>query len=369
MCGLLRDLADGKPEVHPAANGAGWWRRDIRMQFRPVFRSVTTPEPKADWRTQQQRARPVLIAGKTGTLGKALARACEWRGLDYVLTDRTVLDLADDRSVKSALDRFEPWAVINAAGWVRVDDAEDNEHGCFEANARGAIALAEACAARGVQFAGFSSDLVFDGAAGRAYLESDRPNPLNAYGRSKAAAEEGVLGSGGTALMIRTAAFFSPYDPHNFAAHVVRTLARGHQVRAAADQVVSPTYVPDLVDAVLDLVIDGEQGVWHLANDGAASWAAFGVMIARALGLDERLVLPAKGSELALPAPRPSSVVLRSERGWIMPPLENAVERYAAILTAAEFAAEVEAEIDREITPAALQAAVRGPDTPRRLLD
>lgn len=359
LTGLLSDLASGKDDLHPVTAQPGWWRRDVRLQFRPVFRSVATPEARSVWRTQEAPARPILITGKTGTLGKALARACEWRGLDYVLTDRAMLDLADPASIEATLERYRPWAVINAAGYVRVDEAEQDEAACLAANADGAIALAAACAARDIGFAGFSSDLVFDGALGRAYVESDALNPLNVYGRSKALAEQGVLAAGGKGLMIRTAAFFSPYDPYNFAAHVVRTLARGQRLEAAEDQVVSPTYVPDLVDAVLDLVIDGETGLWHLANDGEASWARFAHMIARSLGLDERLIVPVRdGVHLAR---RPAGVALASERGWIMPSLENAVERYGAIMSAADFEAEVEAEIDREVAPMKARIERRAP--------
>jgi dTDP-4-dehydrorhamnose reductase len=91
-------------------------------------------------------------------------------------------------------------------------------------------------------------------------VESDAPNPLNVYGRSKAEAERRTLAAGGKPLVVRTAAFFSPHDPHNFAAWVVRELSAGRPVRAAEDAVVSPTYVPDLVRAAFDLLIDGETG-------------------------------------------------------------------------------------------------------------
>lgn len=348
VAGLLKALSDTTLQRHPVLASPGWWRRDVRLQFQPVFRSVDAPEPKRQWSPQRAAPTPILITGATGTLGKALARACEWRGLEYVLTDRGQLDLADPASINAALQRYAPWAVINAAGWVRVDDAEGDAAGCHAANASGAADLARACAARGVQFAGFSSDLVFDGLKGCAYDEDDVPAPLNAYGRSKLAAERGVLAAGGRGLIIRTAAFFSPYDPHNFAAHVVRSLAGGHSVPAASDLIISPTYVPDLVDATLDLVIDGEAGLWHLANRDALTWAEFAVRLARALGLDADLIQPVPAASFGWPAARPANAALVSARGWIMPSLENAIERYAAALSAVDFAAEVEAQIDRQ---------------------
>ena len=99
--------------------------------------------------------------------------------------------------------------MVNAAGWVRVDEAQADPAGCFAANAAGAVRLARACRERGVPIAAFSSDLVFDGRAGRPYVESDAPRPLNVYGASKARAERAIADLGGRALIVRTAAFFS----------------------------------------------------------------------------------------------------------------------------------------------------------------
>jgi dTDP-4-dehydrorhamnose reductase len=351
MATMLKTLARGG-EPHPVLAGQGWWRRDIRLQFQPVFRSVDYPEPRRSWQVGGGKPRPLLITGATGTLGKALARACEWRGIDYVLTDRAALDLADAGSIARALEVNRPWAVVNAAGWVRVDEAEAQAAACHAANAEGAIALARACAERDIAFTGFSSDLVFDGAKAGAYDETDPVCPLGVYGHSKAACEAGVLGAGGKALMIRTAAFFSPFDPYNFAAQVVRRLAGGHGVDAADDLIVSPTYVPDLVDATLDLVIDGESGLWHLANQGQASWAEFARLLAEAMRLDANLVRGRPAASFGWAAPRPRQAALSSTRGWIMPSLDNAVARFAAMLAAVDFEAEAEAWIDRVAAPA-----------------
>ena len=342
----LQRLADGGA-VHPGASGAGWWRRDIRLQFKPVFRTVEAPEPRPEWRTPAAPARPLLIVGATGTLGKALARACEWRGIDYRLTGRGELSLDDETSIARVLEAAQPWAVVNAAGWVRVDDAEADPAGCMAANAEGAARLARACRDRGLPFTGFSSDLVFDGRRDRAYVEGDAPGPLNVYGASKGRAEAEILGLGGQALMVRTAAFFSPYDPYNFAAQVLRTLAAGQAFAAADDLVVSPTYVPDLVGAVLDLVLDGETGLRHLANDAAVSWADFARQVAGALDLDAGLVQGVPAASFGWPAARPAYAALSTERGRIMPPLDNAIARYAAVVREAQFAAEADALIDR----------------------
>jgi dTDP-4-dehydrorhamnose reductase len=328
---LCRRLARGEPADLPVLQAPGWWSRDIRFEFEPVW--CPHPDPvRRRWSPASAHPRPLMITGATGTLGRALARACEHRGLAYVLTCRNELAVDSAASIEQALDRIAPWAVINAAGWVRVDEAEADEAACHAANAEGPALLARACVARDLGFTTFSSDLVFDGEKTGVYLEDDPPAALNAYGRSKAAAEAAVLAVGGQALVVRTAAFFSPFDPHNFAQAVVRSLTARQPFQAAQDLVVSPTYTPDLVNAVLDLMIDRETGLWHLANAGAVSWAEFGARIGRACGLDERLVVPRPASALGWAAPRPRAAALASRRGRMMPDLDDAIGRFAAVV-------------------------------------
>jgi dTDP-4-dehydrorhamnose reductase len=330
IASLLRQLPSAAPR-HPAAGGKGWWTRPLRLLHDTVLRPAGVREhsPAATRRTS---ARPLLICGATGTLGQAFARACRHRDIAHVLTDRAALSLDDPASVEAALALHRPWAVINATGYVLVDDAETHDEACWRANAYGMEVLAAACSAHGVHCSGFSSDLVFDGAAARPYLESDLPRPLGAYGRSKLGAERALATHGG--LAIRTAAFFSPFDRYNFAVAVVRALSNDVSVAAADDHIISPTYVPHLVDAVLDMVIDGEQGVRHLAGDQPLSWAAFGRQIARACALDERLIEAVPGRALGWVAPRPRYAALGTTFGMRLAPLESAIAQFAESIAA-----------------------------------
>jgi dTDP-4-dehydrorhamnose reductase len=311
------------------ALGNGWWRRDIRLQFAPAFRSVQSPDPRRRFRPSAASSSPLLILGATGVLGQAFARSCEWRGLDYVLTDRRQMTLDDDLSIFAALDEHRPWAVINAAGYVRVDEAEGDPAACHEANTAGALRLACACASRDVPLLSFSSDLVFGGDAERPLVESDRVRPLGVYGQSKADLEQGLASLPGRFLTVRTAAFFSPFDSHNFAAAVVDHLTRGVEFWCADDLTVSPTYVPDLVDTALDLLIDGETGLWHLANRGETTWAGFAVDVAHACGLDAAGIRGAPWRTLGWRARRPARTALASDRGALMPTLADAIDRFA----------------------------------------
>src|SRR3546814_8340 len=125
-----------------------------------------------------------------------MARACALRNIPFILTSRAELDPTAPETVAAALDRIAPWAVVNAAGWVRVDEAETARDACLTANARGAVALAKACGDRGVASLSFSSDLVFDGKKGAPYVEDDPVAPRNCYGLSKAEMEEGIAALG-----------------------------------------------------------------------------------------------------------------------------------------------------------------------------
>ncbi len=297
---------------HPALDRAGWWKRDIRFYRPPARRSsvcrlVGSP-------------RQLLITGATGTLGRAFSRLCDARGLDHALVSRGEMDIADRASVAAALACHKPWAVINTAGYVRVADAEREPEACFRENAVGAEVLAEGCAAARIPLVTFSSDLVFDGRAGHPYAESDAVHPACTYGASKAEAERRVLAAHDGALVLRTSAFFGPWDRYNFVWSVLRALSSGNAVEAGVD-VVSPTYVPDLVHEVLNLLIDGGTGIWHMTNPGEVSWRDLAARAARLGGFDEDLVTPASDEE-------PLNTALVSERGILLPPLEGAIERF-----------------------------------------
>jgi dTDP-4-dehydrorhamnose reductase len=276
-----------------------------------------------------------MITGAHGTLGSAFKRIAAERGLNAYCFDRAGLDITERNAVRRALQGVRPWAVINAAGYVRVDDAETDAEACCRANSAGAAILAEECDSLGVPVLSFSSDLVFDGVAGRPYTEDDTINPLSVYGASKADAETRLTALTNT-LVIRASAFFGPWDSHNFISTTFAALRRNDHVAAAADVVVSPTYVPDLVHNSLDLLIDDERGIWHLANPGEVSWAEFAVMAARAAGLNADLVQAVPLAELGLRAKRPLYSALRSSRGSLMPSLDDAIARYLLQSTLAE---------------------------------
>jgi len=329
VAALMRELATGASPSHPVLKGQGWWRRSDRLTFPAVATRMTVaslhPEhPISGDGTVQ----PILITGATGTLGNAFARICSQRNLAFVLLTRREMDIAVTASVEQACARYVPWAIINASGYVNVDRAETDVVRCFRENTIGPSVLAEICAKEGIRLLTFSTDLVFDGQQQRPYLESDPVSPLNAYGRSKAGAEQQVLGRHAGALVVRTSAFFGPWDHHNFITMGLKALAEERPFAAAKDITVSPTYVPDLVHTCLDLLVDGEAGIWHLTNGEAITWADLLMKAAARAGIGARMLDPRESNQLGYVAPRPRYSALSSERADFLPCLDDALDRY-----------------------------------------
>jgi dTDP-4-dehydrorhamnose reductase len=310
-------LGAGETIDHPVLDLPGWWRRPGRTHARPGYDMLP--------RGATRRARPILITGATGTLGQAFARICAHRGLKHVLTSRADLDITNEASIAAALERYKPWAIINTAGFVRTWDADRQFDECMAANATGPELLARACKSAGLPLVTFSSDLVFNGKLGRAYVEPDEPAPVCAYGRSKAEAEARLMAIDSDALIIRTSAFFGPWDRHNFLFDTIEKLKRGEEVVASDRTIVSPTYVPDLVHATLDLLLDQENGIWHLTNQGAISWHELAREAGAAAKLDRSLVRRVRRDEGADDA----DTSLTSRRGLLLRPLDQALADFA----------------------------------------
>jgi dTDP-4-dehydrorhamnose reductase len=325
---LMRELASGRPLSHPVLQGQGWWRRPGRFLAKPVATRTAVADIAERGAFRSTFPQPILITGATGTLGRAFARICERRNLAYHVLTRQEMDIADPASVEAAIVRFKPWAIINAGGYVRVDDAEGDVERCMRENAHGPTVLALAAIRHALRFMTFSSDLVFDGTLDRPYVESDKVAPLGVYGRSKADAERRVLDSDPQALVIRTSAFFGPWDEHNFVTQALDALDGGRPFAAASDQIVSPTYVPDLVNTCLDLLIDRECGLWHLTNGASMSWADLARKACAAAGVDDSRLDARTTDELGLRAARPRNSAMSSERGLLLPSFDDALTRY-----------------------------------------
>jgi dTDP-4-dehydrorhamnose reductase len=325
---VLRDWSNGIPPTHPILCNKGWWWRSVRLFHQEECHTPVNPTGWLREARDRSPQCPILITGANGRLGKTFIMLCEMRGIAYVPLTHTDLDISDERAVENALDTYQPWAVINAAGYTSVEDAERNVEACYRSNVVGAATLAQCCAARSIQLVSFSSDMVFDGFTSTPYVESDPANPVNFLGATKLQADRDVLNIMPNALVVRTSALYSPWDKDNFILRMLRHAQNGELFFAADDVFCSPTFTVDLVHNVLDLMMDEECGVWHLVNQGSVPWADFARGALQMIGLDSGCVQAqsVRGMQLSCAGYSP----LASERGNLLSSVENALSRYLA---------------------------------------
>lgn len=219
----------------------------------------------------------VLLTGADGLLGAAVARL-DWPSDVRVHgLDRGRLDISDRRAVHEAFGAIKPRVVINCAAYTRVDQAESEVAEAFAVNAQGPANLAEAARAVDAAIVHVSSDYVFDGRKGSAYVESDAPGPLGVYGAGKLAGELAVRLGQPRSVILRSGWLLSPRG-RSFATAILERARRGEPLAVVDDQRGSPTAVEDLAVAVqtaaLRMVRDraAPRGVYHFAGAGEASW-------------------------------------------------------------------------------------------------
>jgi len=234
--------------------------------------------------------------------------------------DREDVDVLDFAALRKRIADLEPApdAVINCAAFNDVDGAEDFRERAFALNGDFVGELARFTREAGVPLVHYSSNYVFDGTAGE-YAEGDEPAPLSVYGRSKRRGEELLLAAGGQAYVVRTAVIFGPkgeseLSKRSFVELMLDLAARRDTIQAVADEINSVTYAPDLAAATRDLMEDAPPaGIYHLVNDGAASWCDFAREIFRIAGREVN-VIPVSSATFPRKAARPAKAVLRNTR-------------------------------------------------------
>jgi dTDP-4-dehydrorhamnose reductase len=198
-----------------------------------------------------------------------------------------------------------PDLVLHAAAWTDVDGAEADPQGAAAVNVGGTRHVAEL----GVPLVYYSTDYVFDGRKTEPYVESDSPNPLSAYGRTKL---HGEGAAGEQAWVVRSSGLYAE-SGNNFVTTMLRLGRERDEVGVVDDQRTAPTYVGHLAEATREL-LDRPHGVWHVAAVGDCTWAEFAQAIFDEAGMPTR-VRPITTAELGRPAARPANSVLRSEKG------------------------------------------------------
>jgi dTDP-4-dehydrorhamnose reductase len=218
------------------------------------------------------------------------------------------LEITDRTAVMEAVDQVRPDVVVHAAAWTAVDACEGDPDRAFAVNALGTRHMAEATRRYGAHLVYISTDYVFDGTATRPYVEWDAPRPLSVYGRSKLGGEQ-ELDPGAT--VIRTS-WVCGARGTNIVGTVLRLAAGPGPLRFVDDQRGSPSFTADLAGAVCVLATERLPGIFHVTNQGVASWYEFAAAVLAAAGHDPARVEPISSAELdpPRPAPRPANSVL-----------------------------------------------------------
>ncbi|MSQ48862.1 MAG: dTDP-4-dehydrorhamnose reductase [Betaproteobacteria bacterium] len=230
----------------------------------------------------------ILLTGSKGQVGSALAQALAGLG-ELSALDRQGLDLLDVQSITNAIAKAKPDVIVNAAAYTAVDRAEQEEDAAFAVNSRAVDALARGAKSLDALLIHFSTDYVFDGEKPAPYMETDAPNPLSVYGRSKLAGERVIAASGCRHLIFRTSWVYGPAG-RNFLHAILAAAKTKPELRVVNDQHGAPTSSAAIAGAVAQVLANLDlsriaSGLYHLSAAGETTWHGFATAILEAKGI------------------------------------------------------------------------------------
>ncbi len=269
----------------------------------------------------------LLVTGAAGMLGHRVVTDARALGHEVTGIDLPDLDLTDETATIRRVAELAPDAVINCAAFTDVDGAEAREDVALAVNGDAVGHLGRATAQIDARLVHVSTDYVFDGVKDTPWVESDKPAPLGAYGRTKLAGERQLAQACAEHAIVRTAWLFGAGGP-NFCDTMLRLAGERDEVSVVTDQVGSPTWAGHLSPALIELAERrGDVGLFHGTGAGQCSWNELTLELFERAGVDCR-VLPTTSEQFKRPAPRPAWSVLGTERdpGVVLPPWQDGVQ-------------------------------------------
>ncbi|HEY7616951.1 MAG TPA: dTDP-4-dehydrorhamnose reductase [Terriglobales bacterium] len=270
----------------------------------------------------------VTIFGATGLLGKALLR--QWSGDQITGLGSREADIRDPEQISRELQRARPDWIVLAAAYTDVDGCETNRELAFDVNCRGALNVGQAAKYAGARLLFLSTDYVFDGTKATSYGTNDPRSPQSVYGQSKADAEVELTRILPECCIVRTSWLFG-IGGRCFPDTILKLAAQRPELEVVNDQRGSPTYAPDLADAIIQLCRKDATGIVHVTNQGDCTWFDFARVIVASAGLSTT-INPTNSDEFIRPARRPAYSVLSGvsleKYGIAMPTWQDALRRY-----------------------------------------
>lgn len=253
----------------------------------------------------------VLVTGASGQLGQSIqAIAGEFLEINFYFVNQSQLDISSEIEVIECFQKQKFDFVINCAAFTAVDLAENTPEKAFLINAESVKNLAQACLQHNTVLIHISTDYLFDGKKGSPYFETDSPNPLNIYGKSKLAGEEHIQKIHSKYFIIRTSWLYSEFG-NNFLKTILRLAKTQNEITVINDQIGTPTYAGDLARFIVLLILKNNHkyGIYNYSNQGAISWLDFALAIIN-LTNNKTTILPTCTSKFVTKAKRPSYSVL-----------------------------------------------------------
>ena len=284
----------------------------------------------------------VLVFGRVGQVGWELRHKLACLG-QVAAVDYPEIDFTRPESIREAVRAAQPAAIVNAAAYTAVDKAEAEPALAYAINAAAPAVLAEEARRLGSILVHYSTDYVFDGAKQSPYLETDPPNPLNVYGKTKLAGDEAIQSAGGDYLILRTSWVYGARGS-NFLLTMLRLARERSELRIVDDQTGAPTSSECIAQATANLLaqllapqgggLQGRSGVYNLTNAGETTWFGFAkAFLSKPPGVTGAMapnLIPITTAEFPRPARRPANSRLSCRRveetfGVRMPHWEDAL--------------------------------------------
>lgn len=321
---LINKISNQQTDYDDITLIPGWWRRNVRIKYHIPYNLDNQISKEYN---EYHNSRPLLIFGK-GAMAFGLRQLCQLRGLPSIMVAKENVTFINEDEILKMVNLYNPWAIINTAGFSKIDEAELSPVSCYRQNTIFPRILAGICFSKSIRLLTFSTDQVFNGKKKQPYIEADKTDPINVYGMTKKLAEESILTVNPDALIIRSSLLINPFSSEDFLYQILFSNEKPQNKYLYSDIIVSPAYLPDLINTSLDLLIDKENGIWHISGPQAVSYYDFAKLAIDITGNTDTKIHSVPSIRLSTHARRPSYSVLRSSSGIVLPSIETSISNY-----------------------------------------